>query len=86
MAKYCLAHVGINGANPEDAKKTAEMFEALDTGGGVSSTVENAIASHLVAFAAEASRLKGGELVGMQDFEREYTEPALRDIRSAERK
>ena len=29
MAKYCLAHVGLNGADPEDAQKTAELFGAL---------------------------------------------------------
>ena len=29
MAEYTLAHIGFNGANLEDAKKTAAMFETL---------------------------------------------------------
>ncbi|MBD5161615.1 MAG: VOC family protein [Oscillibacter sp.] len=29
MAEYKLAHVGINGANPEEALKAAKMFETL---------------------------------------------------------
>ena len=29
MAEYRLAHVGINGADPEDARRTAELFSAL---------------------------------------------------------
>lgn len=29
MAEYRLAHVGINSANPEEALKTAKMFETL---------------------------------------------------------
>lgn len=29
MAEYTLAHVGINAANYEEAKKAAEMFELL---------------------------------------------------------
>ncbi len=29
MVEYTLAHVGLNGANEEDALKTAQMFELL---------------------------------------------------------
>lgn len=29
MAKYSLAHIGINAANKEDAQKAAEMFQTL---------------------------------------------------------
>lgn len=29
MVTYTLAHVGINGANPEEALKAAEMFQLL---------------------------------------------------------
>lgn len=29
MAKFCLAHIGINTANAEEAEKTAKMFELL---------------------------------------------------------
>ena len=29
MAEYTLAHVGINGANPEEARKAAELFCTL---------------------------------------------------------
>ena len=74
----------LSGHGGGDNRMMAEMFEALDTGGGVSSSVENAIASHLAAFAAEASRLKGGERIDMQAFEREYTQPALSKLLGAE--
>ena len=29
MAEYTLAHVGINGANPEEARKAAELLSTL---------------------------------------------------------
>ena len=29
MAKYSLAHIGINAANKEEAQKAAEMFQTL---------------------------------------------------------
>ena len=48
-----------------------EMFDALDCGGDVSSSVADSVASHLSALAAEKSRVSGGELITIADFERE---------------
>ena len=61
----------LSGHGGGDNRMMAEMFEALEKGAGVSSSIEGAIASHLVAFAAEASRKRGGERILMRDFEAE---------------
>ncbi len=61
----------LSGHGGGDNRMMSEMFDALEKNAGVSSSVENAIASHLVAFAAERSRKLGGERIFMRDFERE---------------
>ena len=47
-----------------------EMFDALDKGGVAASSIDDAIAAHLIAFAAEESRLRGGENINMAEFEK----------------
>lgn len=65
----------LSGHGGGDNRMMTEMFEALDGRGGVSSAVENAVASHLIAFAAEASRKAGGEKVDMRTFEHASADP-----------
>lgn len=61
----------LSGHGGGDNRMLTEMFDALDCGGDVSSSVADSVASHLSALAAEKSRLCGGELITIADFERE---------------
>ena len=60
----------LSGHGGGDNQMMTEMFEALENGGNVSSGIKGAIASHLIAFAAEESRKLCGEKIVMADFER----------------
>lgn len=59
----------LSGHGGGDNRLMSEMFDALESGGNVSSGIAGAIASHLIAFAAEESRKAGGEKIVMADFE-----------------
>lgn len=61
----------LSGHGGGDNRMLTEMFEALDCGGDVSSSIAGSIASHLAALAAEQSRLHGGAAIDIDDFERE---------------
>lgn len=61
----------LSGHGGGDNRMMTEMFDALDCGGDVSSSIAGSIASHLAALAAEQSRLRGGAAVTIDDFERE---------------
>ena len=61
----------LSGHGGGDNRMLTEMFDALDCGGDVSSSVADSVASHLSALAAEKSRVSGGELITIADFERE---------------
>lgn len=58
----------LSGHGGGDNRMMTEMFDALDSGAGVSSSIDDAIASHLAAFAAEQSRLNGGESIDLSEF------------------
>lgn len=58
----------LSGHGGGDNHMMTEMFDALDKGEAVSSSIDDAIASHLVAFAAEESRLHGGERIVISEF------------------
>ena len=60
----------LSGHGGGDNHMMTEMFDALDAGGGVSSSIDDAIASHLIAFAAEKSRLRGGEKTDLAEFDK----------------
>lgn len=60
----------LSGHGGGDNRMMSEMFEALENGGNVSSGIVGAIASHLIAFAAEESRLHGGEKIDISEFEK----------------
>ena len=59
----------LSGHGGGDNCMLSEMFDALENHGGMSSSIEHSIASHLIAFAAEKSRKLGGERILMRDFE-----------------
>lgn len=59
----------LSGHGGGDNRMMTEMFDALEAHGGVSSSIEGAISSHLIAFAAEESRKRGGEKIVMSEFE-----------------
>lgn len=61
----------LSGHGGGDNKMMTEMFDALDCHGDVSSSIEGSIAAHLTAFAAEESRLRGGEKTEIAKFERQ---------------
>jgi hypothetical protein len=63
----------LSGHGGGDNKMLSEMFDALDRHGDISSSIENSIASHLVALAAEESRKEGGTKIDLAEFEREQT-------------
>ena len=63
----------LSGHGGGDNQMLTEMFDALDNGGVAGSSIDDAIASHLIAFAAEESRLQGGEKIDMAAFEKRVT-------------
>lgn len=63
----------LSGHGGGDNHMLTEMFDALDKGEGTGSCIDDAIASHLIAFAAEESRLHGGENIIMSEFEKKVT-------------
>lgn len=58
----------LSGHGGGDNHMMTEMFESLDKGEAVSSSIDDAIAAHLIAFAAEESRLRGGEKIDLAEF------------------
>ena len=48
-----------------------DFFAQIKSGcGNVSSSIENSVESHAMAFAAEESRVRGGEKIEIECFER----------------
>ena len=47
-----------------------EMFETLENGGQPRSAISDSVGGHLIAFAAEESRLHDGELIKISEFEK----------------
>lgn len=66
----------LSGHGGGDNRMMTEMFDALERGGDVSSAIDGAISSHLIAFAAENSRKRGGERLDMAEFEKQLLCPA----------
>ena len=63
----------LSGHGGGDNHMMTEMFDALDAKTCAGSTVDDAIASHLIAFAAEESRKNGGAKIDMAEFARSKT-------------
>lgn len=63
----------LSGHGGGDNQMLTEMFDALENGGVAGSSIDDAIASHLIAFAAEESRLNGGKNIIMSEFEKKET-------------
>ena len=45
-----------------------EMFSALEGGREISSSIRTSVRTHMMAFAAEKSRLKGGKVILLDDI------------------
>ena len=63
----------LSGHGGGDNKMLEEFLTLVDNGGtnaDVSSSIENSVISHLMAFAAEKSRLEGGKPVLIEDLSR----------------
>ena len=62
----------LSGHGGGDNKMLKEMFDTLESGGQPRSAIAHSVGSHLIAFAAEKSRLAGGKLVELSEFEKEF--------------
>lgn len=60
----------LSGHGGGDNKMLKEMFEMLENGGQPRSAISDSVGGHLIAFAAEESRLHDGELVKISEFEK----------------
>lgn len=59
----------LSGHGGGDNQMMRDMFDALENGGLIESSIEDSISSHIIAFAAEESRLKHGEKIDLEEFE-----------------
>ena len=48
----------------------ADFFRTLDEGGDMSSSIIRSMQSHIMAFAAEDSRVEGGKNIDLEEFEK----------------
>ena len=63
----------LSGHMGGDNEMLTRFFESLSgKGGNPSTTIENSIHSHVMAFAAEESRLDGGKTILLEDFVKNY--------------
>ncbi len=62
----------LSGHGGGDNKMLKEMFETLEKGGQCRSAITDSVGGHLIAFAAEESRLSGGELIRLSEFEKKF--------------
>jgi predicted dehydrogenase len=60
----------LSGHGGGDNQMMTEMFDALENGGELESSIEKSISSHLIAFAAERSRLNFGENIILDEFDK----------------
>ena len=66
----------LSGHGGGDNRMLTLLFDTLERGGANPSTVEHSVQSHLMAFAAERSRLRDGERVALEVFDRESKQAA----------
>lgn len=59
----------LSGHGGGDNQMMKEMFDVLENGGEIESSIEKSISSHLIAFAAEKSRLNGGINIDLSKFD-----------------
>ena len=57
----------LSGHGGGDNRMLDEMFEALERGGEVTSSIRTSVRTHMMAFAAEKSRLEGGRVVPVSE-------------------
>ncbi len=57
----------LSGHGGGDNRMMKELFDALETGGELTSSISNSVRTHMMAFAAEKSRLNKGENVLIKD-------------------
>lgn len=60
----------LSGHGGGDNQMLKEMFDVLENGGSPESSIEKSISSHLIAFAAEESRLNSGKIINLDEFEK----------------
>ncbi len=60
--------VDLSGHGGGDNRMLDEMFAALENGGETASSVKTSVRTHLMAFAAEKSRLGGGKQIFIDDI------------------
>lgn len=60
----------LSGHGGGDNKMLKEMFETIENGGQPRSAIADSVGGHLIAFAAEESRLHNGELIKISEFEK----------------
>ena len=63
---------GHEGHGGGDLGLAADFTDLLEKGGGSRTSIEASMESHMIAFAAEESRKRDGELIRMEDFMKKY--------------
>ncbi len=66
----------LSGHGGGDNRMMDEMFDALENGGEITSSIRASVHMHMMAFAAEQSRLEGGRPVEVQEM---YAAPEKKD-------
>lgn len=64
----------LSGHGGGDNRMMDEMFSALEGGREISSSIRTSVRTHMMAFAAEKSRLKGGRVILLDDIYGKETE------------
>jgi len=64
----------LSGHGGGDNEMLRQLFERMDSSPSAEdrSSIEKSVHSHIIAFAAETSRLAGGGLINIEEFEREF--------------
>ena len=60
----------LSGHGGGDNAMLADFFRTLDEGGDMSSSIIRSMQSHIMAFAAEDSRVEGGKNIDLEEFEK----------------
>ena len=66
--------VDLSGHGGGDNRMLDEMFASLENGGEAASSIKTSVRTHLMAFAAEKSRLSGGKQIFIDDVYSENSE------------
>ena len=61
-------HTPAGGHSGSDAAMMRDFLQTLHRGGGSKTSADASVESHLIALAAEESRLRGGEAIDMNEW------------------